>query len=535
MRIIFRVDASIEMGTGHVMRCLTLADALTREGAECHFICREHPGHLNTFIKERGHAVHLLSYIEQHKQREHSKAEELAHASWLGATQAEDLDACVPLLKSLQPDWLIVDHYAIDERWHQELRPYCQKIMVIDDLADRQHDCDLLLDQTFGRSSEDYLPLVPQDCQVLCGAHYALLRPEFAQWRDYSLKRRAQGQLKHLLINLGGVDKDNITTEILQALANTALPDNCRITVVMGATAPWVERVQQQAALMPWPTEVKVGVNNMAELMANSDLAIGAAGATSWERCCLGLPTIMVVIAENQQTIASNLQEHGAALFIDQTDIQIDKFSCKINDAVRSLVKIQLQSSKVTSGSGTQLVSNIMLEKIKLNNASAKLRKMTSKDLEHVLAWRNFPAVRESMFSTEEITLEEHTQWFSRACKDSKINLRVLEVNGEPVGFVNIKKISAGKIAEWSFHVSPNAKKGTGYLLCSLALDYIFQELKMEKLNGEVISFNKKSIALHEKLGFRQEGVQINNYYRNGSYYDIYLFGITAVDWRLSQ
>lgn len=359
MKIVFRVDASIEMGTGHVMRCLTLADALKEQGAECHFICREHLGHLNALITERGHIVYSLPYIEQHKQREHSKTEELAHATWLGATQAEDLDACIPLLKSLQPDWLIVDHYAIDERWHQELRPYCQKIMVIDDLADRQHDCDLLLDQTFGRSSEDYLPLVPHDCQVLCGAQYALLRPEFAQWRDYSLKRRNQGQLEHLLINLGGVDKDNITTEILQALAKTSLPENCRITVVMGATAPWIEKVQQQAQQLPWPTDVKVGVNNMAELMANSDLAIGAAGATSWERCCLGLPTIMIVLAPNQMLIASELQSAGAALFIEQEDIKERNLSKTLADLRTSLVKmksISNLSAVIADGSGVATV-----------------------------------------------------------------------------------------------------------------------------------------------------------------------------------
>src|SRR5690554_3843325 len=363
MNIVFRADASIEMGTGHVMRCLTLADALVETGAVCHFICREHPGHLNALITERGHIVYSLPYIEQHKQRKHSKAEELAHARWLGATQTEDLNACVPLLKSLQPDWLIVDHYAIDERWHQELRAYCQKIMVIDDLADRQHDCDLLLDQTFGRSSEDYLPLVPQDCQVLCGAHYALLRPEFAQWRDYSLKRRAQGQLEHLLINLGGVDKDNITTEILQALANTALPDNCRITVVMGATAPWVERVQQQAALMPWPTEVKVGVNNMAELMANSDLAIGAAGATSWERCCLGLPSIIICLADNQKKVISHLVQADAVVLASlEESVSFKKLNAKVELAKKNLIRLVINSSGVADGLGCDKVIKLMVK-----------------------------------------------------------------------------------------------------------------------------------------------------------------------------
>lgn len=359
MRIIFRVDASIDMGTGHVMRCLTLADALKEQSAECHFICREHLGHLHALITERDHTVYSLPYSEQFQQREHNIAGELAHASWLGATQEEDAALCAAIVQSLQPDWVIVDHYALDEQWEKALRPYCKQLMVIDDLADRQHDCDLLLDQTFGRSSEDYLPLVPQDCQVLCGAQYALLRPEFAQWRDYSLKRRAQGQLEHLLINLGGVDKDNITTEILQALANTALPDNCRITVVMGATAPWVERVQQQAALMPWPTEVKVGVKNMAELMANSDLAIGAAGATSWERCCLGLPTIMIVLADNQKLIAHELEAAGAALCLNKQQVNKENLTSSVaalSYSTERLMAMGERAAVITRGDGVGVI-----------------------------------------------------------------------------------------------------------------------------------------------------------------------------------
>jgi len=340
------------------MRCLTLADALVETGAVCHFICREHPGHLLNLIQQRGHKTYTLALASK-PTNGNIRDSNLDHQHWLGTTQREDAEACASILQEIQPDWLIVDHYALDKYWEAKLRSYCKQIMVIDDLADRQHDCDLLLDQTFGRGSEDYLPLVPQDCQVLCGAQYALLRPEFAQWRDYSLKRRAQGQLEHLLINLGGVDKDNITTEILQALANTALPDNCRITVVMGATAPWVERVEQQAVLMPWPTEVKVGVNNMAELMANSDLAIGAAGATSWERCCLGLPTIMVVIADNQKLIAHELQAVGAALCIDTQQIKGNGLVAHVSALNNSSGKIKAMSNSaatVSDGKGVEFV-----------------------------------------------------------------------------------------------------------------------------------------------------------------------------------
>lgn len=340
------------------MRCLTLADALAEKGAECHFICREHTGHLIDVIQQRGHQVHRLPLARELPQQG-NVVQQLAHASWLGATQQEDAELCSALLQELQSSWLIVDHYALDERWQKEMRPFCQKIMVIDDLADRQHDCDLLLDQTFGRNSDDYKPLVPEHCQVLCGAEYALLRPEFAQWRAYSLKRRENGQLEHLLINLGGVDKDNITTQILQALSNAPVPKSCRITVVMGATAPWVKEVAEQAAQMPWPTEVKVGVNNMAELMASSDLAIGAAGATSWERCCLALPTIMIVLAENQKLIASGLEAMGAAVCFDREQIKQGDLAFKLLtliNAPEKLKNMSQQAATVTEGDGVEVI-----------------------------------------------------------------------------------------------------------------------------------------------------------------------------------
>lgn len=365
MKILFRVDASLQMGTGHVMRCLTLATALKQQGAAVTFICRDLTGNLIEKIQQTGFTVHKLTTINKPvTNKQASEEDPLFHAAWLGTSQAQDAQDCQPILEKLQPNWLIVDHYSLDKTWQQALKPYYKKLMVIDDLADRQHDCDLLLDQTFGRNSDDYKPLVPEHCQVLCGAEYALLRPEFAQWRAYSLKRREKGQLEHLLINLGGVDKDNITTQILKALSSASLPENCQITVVMGATAPWVKEVEQQAALMPWPTEVKIGVNTMAELMANSDLAIGAAGATSWERCCLGLPTIMIVLADNQKLAADALDKINAALKLSNDEI----FSLALSEVFDSIFrnalllnKISQSAQRVTEGLGTKVLVNKLI------------------------------------------------------------------------------------------------------------------------------------------------------------------------------
>jgi len=365
MKAVFRCDASIQIGTGHVMRCLTLADALVAKGAECYFICREHEGNLLEVIRKRGHQAHSLP-LKDDVGKSIKGNIKLAHADWLGATQQEDAQYCIDLLGLIKPDWLVVDHYAIDISWEKALRPYCKKLMVIDDLADRQHDCDILLDQNYGRDIQDYLELVPKHCHLLCGSKYALLRPEFAQWRNYSLKRRKDGRIEHFLINLGGVDKDNITTQILRGLQKSSLPECCKITVVMGSTAPWIESVRTQAEALPWKTQVKSGVNNMAELMANSDLAIGAAGSTSWERCCLGLPTIMLVLAENQQQIAVNLEKANAVYAInieDDLEPVILKAVRYFTSAQGVLEEMSVKASCILEGCGSILVIENMVNR----------------------------------------------------------------------------------------------------------------------------------------------------------------------------
>lgn len=372
MKVALRADASLQIGTGHVMRCLTLADALAARGAQCHFLCRAHEGNLIDFIRTKDHTVHALPAPSVGAGLPASTSDDgspaPAHHHWLGATQAQDIDACAPVLAALRPDWLIVDHYALDARWERALAPQCGQLMVIDDLADRPHACDLLLDQTFGRAADDYLPWVPPHCQPLCGSRYALLRPEFAALRPYSLQRRAQPQLRHLLITMGGVDKDNATGQVLAALSHCALPANCEVTVVMGATAPWRAEVERQAQTMPWPTRVRVGVSDMAQLMADSDLAIGAAGATSWERCCLGLPTAMMVLADNQRHAAALLEEAEAARIL-QLDENLPTQLARLIDEValseRLLHRLSEGASVITDGEGARRIADhLMTERL---------------------------------------------------------------------------------------------------------------------------------------------------------------------------
>ena len=194
--IVFRTDASLAIGTGHVMRCLTLADALRERGARSHFICRTHDGHLIEHIRAHGHQVSALPATASTSMTSNTD-NSTAHAHWLGVDWASDALDTLTVLQGLRTDWLVVDHYALDARWEKKLRHGCQRLLVIDDLADRPHDCELLLDQNLGRLASDYDRSVPVSCTVLAGPQHALLRPEFADWRYRSLARRATPRLQH--------------------------------------------------------------------------------------------------------------------------------------------------------------------------------------------------------------------------------------------------------------------------------------------------------------------------------------------------
>ena len=337
---------------------MTLADALHQRGARIRFVSRHIPVHLHGRLTGKGYEFVLLD-----SSTNVVISEGISHAHWLGSSQQADAQDTIHALSDQTWDWLIVDHYALDARWETAFRKTGQNILVIDDLADRPHRCKLLLDQNLGRQPQDYQGLVPAHCQVLTGPRYALLRPEFAALRTYSLQRRqSQPALRQLLITMGGVDQPNATGQVLQALKTCALPPACRITVVMGLTAPWLQNVRELAAQMPWPTEVAVNVDDMAQRMADSDLAIGAAGSTSWERCCLGLPTLMVVLAENQQFGAQAMEAAHAARLIGA----VSDIAMQLSLAVAELIKSERQSrmslaaSAITDGRGVDIILKAM-------------------------------------------------------------------------------------------------------------------------------------------------------------------------------
>lgn len=299
MKVLIRTDASVDSGSGHLMRCLTLAGQLFDEGAEVAFVCRDLPGAMFDILQARGYRFSKLPFAE------------IGNLSQL--IDAKETIEAADILFPSGFDWLVVDHYALDSTWERMLRPYVRKIMVVDDLADRQHDCDLLLDQNYYSNLEQrYKGLVPEHCITLLGPHHVLLRQEFLDARKRLRVR--DGSVRRILVFFGGSDSSNQTKKAVEALKLLNMQDIVA-DVVVGTENP--NRIDIKALCDELPNVTfHCQVSNMAELMQNSDIGIGAGGATMWERCCLGLPTITVVSASNQECTTKDVAAIGAINYL---------------------------------------------------------------------------------------------------------------------------------------------------------------------------------------------------------------------------
>jgi len=285
------------------------------------------------------------------------------YTEWLGVSEQEDaLQTCEVFKKTgCFADWLVVDHYALGASWHKKLRCYCRKLMVIDDLADRKYACDLLLDQTYARCEKEYQGLVDQHCNALVGSEYALLRPEFFELRPKAVeKRRSFSGVARILISMGASDPNNITEDILEQFEKVRWHKKPFLDVVLGGQAPHLYAVQKKARQHSLQVEVSVDVSDMAKRMLDADLAIGAAGSTSWERCCLGLPTVMMTLADNQKTIAGNLVLQEAAFNALDVPSAINKVQEIVSGDGVNLQEMSSRCFRIIDGCGVKKVCSLM-------------------------------------------------------------------------------------------------------------------------------------------------------------------------------
>jgi UDP-2,4-diacetamido-2,4,6-trideoxy-beta-L-altropyranose hydrolase len=326
--VVFRTDASDAIGTGHVIRCLTLATALREDGATIAFVCRAISGHLCDLIETHDFVVHRLPGPGE---RMGGAREAVLPA--IGWEEDADQTRAAIAAMAARPDWLVVDHYGLDLRWEQALRASADRIMVIDDLADRTHDCDLLLDQNQVAGMDTrYADKVPPACRVLLGPSYALLQAIYADLHDRVLPR--EGPIRRIFIFTSGADRDNLTGRLLESVLSLRRPD-IEVDVAVASSHFAIEAIRGRAASHAH-VHVHTDLPTLAILMARADVAIGASGGASWERLCLGLPALVITMSENQRPIADEQQRLGLIRWLGHCD-EVDELTLRqaVADAVQ--------------------------------------------------------------------------------------------------------------------------------------------------------------------------------------------------------
>ena len=358
MNIVIRTDASVMIGTGHVMRCLTLAGLLRQQGNQVTFVCRELDGHLCDYIDKCGYTVHRLPYASHLN----LPADSSLYARWLAVPLDQEIDEMESICKdACDIDWLIVDHYALDFNWEIRLRKYVNQIMAIDDLANRRHDCDVLLDQNLYEDVDTrYAQLVKPGTGLLLGPEFALLREEF-QTESKTKFDREEG-ISRLLVFYGGTDPTNETAKGLTAITQLGKRiSDC--DVVVGESNP------RQAEIKNLCDQSKnlrfhKSVDNMARLMSRADLALGAPGSSTWERCCMGLPSLTTAIADNQIRIgqSTNLFRFGKYLG-HSCEVTADILTNKLADLIdrpEEVIEMSRRGMELVDGLGSQRVCKAM-------------------------------------------------------------------------------------------------------------------------------------------------------------------------------
>lgn len=362
MKVVFRADASLQIGSGHVMRCLTLASVLRDRGADCHFVCREHSGNLLGLIRQQGfNAIGLPLADSSDSACRALCATPLAHAEWLGESPQTDAEQTLTAIRGEFVDWLVVDHYALDSEWEQVFKSACGRVLVIDDLADRNHTCDLLLDQNLvARMTDRYRGKVSGACRQLVGPRFALLQPHYAALHARVPPR--EGVVRSVFIYFGGADNANLTGKTISAFLDLDRED-VQLDVVINPDGPHAPAIRQQVQDLA-QVRLHTRLPSLSHLMMRADIAVGAGGATSWERCCLGLPALVVTLAENQRAIAAELHERGLVRWLGHvTDVDEERLKqalCEVLDGQFDAAWSE-RCHAVVDGRGAQRVSSAML------------------------------------------------------------------------------------------------------------------------------------------------------------------------------
>lgn len=479
--LIIRADASIAMGTGHVMRCVALAQAWQDEGGECIFAVAE--------------ASPVL------KERVRSEKFEFATVSASPGTP-QDATQLVELARAHHARWIVVDGYQFDVEYQRALKAAGLKLLVVDDTGHAgAYVADLVLDQN-AHATEDLYQQRESYTRLLLGSRYAMLRREFKPWGGW--KREIVRIGRKVLVTVGGTDPDNVTLRVIDALRLLA-QDNLEATIVVGGGNPHGDCLEQEVHGAGGAIRLLRSTFDMPKLMADADVAISAAGTTCWEMCFLGLPSVLIDVAENQTPVAQELDCQGIAIHAGSSqDVTPENIAAQLKSLLASKerrVAMSGRARRLLDGSGAKRVISAM------QNTNLGLRRVEEADCRLLWEWANEPEVRSASFSSAPIPWCEHREWFTKKLGDERILMLIAtDEQGVPVGQVRFERTN-NREADIDISITPERRgSGLGARLIEKAVQAAFEQTDLVRVHGVVKAGNRASAKAFERAGFRNVG-----------------------------
>lgn len=492
--ILFRADASTNIGIGHIMRCLVVSKELDLYGIKSVYLTANVKGNLGDVITGLGYELEWV------------RDRNFKIVDPKSLTSEDDSCYSCQVASKYSAEGIVLDHYDLGYQWEKKVKANGLKLFTISDFPNRDFICDLLLDQTYNRHKNDYRSNVSETTRVLTGIDYCLLREEFDVDRDKLYESRLDKIPKKILVNFGGTDHLKITEKFVKALKGITISQSLEFKVIVGSGYPDVDSLISTIGQINSDTSFNVSLTvnekNMVNALLDCDLAIGAGGTSNWERCALLLPVMIVSTADNQRDIANYLNDYGVALLVDKDEIENPVI---IENALRRLLSKPFRNQSINRlhelniGNKKHLFPFYIAES--LGTVNVELRQLNSDDCDPIYRLQSEPGIRKYFRNSEVPSYKEHKKWFSERISSSSIDYSI-RVADHLIGMIRLDMTANGDSYEVSIIIS-NKWQGLG--LGKLALKQLILEGHANKIIAWVDSENTRSTRLFDACGFKQD------------------------------
>ncbi|NQT69557.1 MAG: UDP-2,4-diacetamido-2,4,6-trideoxy-beta-L-altropyranose hydrolase [Desulfobacteraceae bacterium] len=487
-QIVFRADADTSMGTGHLMRCLALAQAWQDTGGQATFLTVSNSLMLNGRLQSEGMVVkHLKTPLAGY----------------------EDALQTAALAKEINASWIVLDGYQFDGVYQKTLKDKGVSLLFIDDFGHAGHySADIVLNQGIHAATNLYPHKEPYT-QLLLGLRYALLRREFLSYQGW--KRENPDVARKILVTLGGGDPDNVTKKVVRAIQQLEA-ENLEVFVVVGSNNPHYEELESIAGPSPFYISLLQNVTDMPALMAWADMAVSAGGGTCLEMAYMGLPNIVMVLAENQQGNAESLGSSGISINsgwhneVDELGLAKTLSMLISNQMLRK--EMSAKAQELVDGTGTSHISSL-IDKLSRQcrvTDDIRVRRACIQDGELLWKWANDSSVRANAFHADKIPLKEHLRWYQNKLNSPDTLIWILELGSQPVAQIRYDRVEPAT-AEIDISVTADCRgMGLGIKALVLTADISGRELGVKHIKGIVFASNKASSRAFTKAGFKLAG-----------------------------